>query len=96
MKNAILLAVSMIFSDLSCANEDSFILINNGKETRVTTSDLEKMPSDEIRTSTNFTPLSVFTGVRFSDLVKITTSAQVKYELSHGMITATRCLLPNF
>ncbi|KOC90172.1 oxidoreductase [Winslowiella iniecta] len=70
MTNAILLAMALAFSTLCLAHENSFRLINNGNEISITTADLEQMPSSEIRTSTNFTPLSVFTGVRFSELAE--------------------------
>lgn len=81
MKNVILLIILMTYSSLPSAHEDSFKLIINGKEIRITTSDLEKMPLSEIKTSTNFTPLSIFTGVKFRELVK-------KYNIVAGQIRA--------
>jgi len=70
MLNKIFFFITMIFSSLCLANDHSFKLIINGKETRITTADLEKILSLEIRTSTNFTPSSVFTGVSFKELAK--------------------------
>lgn len=57
-----------LFSSYTLAEVDSFKLINGGKETIITTEDLELLPAYEIKTSTNFTPVSVFKGTSFKDL----------------------------
>lgn len=73
--------VSIFFSSLSSAQEDTLILVNKGIETVITTADLERLPSLTLKTTTNFTPQSVFVGVRFSDLLQ-------NYQISSGMIRA--------
>jgi hypothetical protein len=51
------------------AKENHFLLKDQNTMIDITTKDLEKMPSHDISTSTNFTPKCVFTGVEFIDLL---------------------------
>ncbi|MCT2386549.1 molybdopterin-dependent oxidoreductase [Erwinia pyrifoliae] len=62
--------LSILFSSFGLAQEDTLVLINQGTKINITTADLEKLPSLKIKTSTNFTPQSIFTGVKLSDLLK--------------------------
>ncbi|ADP13184.1 MULTISPECIES: molybdopterin-dependent oxidoreductase [Erwinia] len=62
--------LSILFSSFGLAEEDTLVLINQGTKINITTADLEKLPSLKIKTSTNFTPQSIFTGVKLSDLLK--------------------------
>ncbi|WP_168385237.1 oxidoreductase [Erwinia amylovora] len=66
----IFLMLSIFFSNLCSAEEDALVLIHHGTKIYITTADLEKLPSWEIKTSTNFTPQSIFTGVKLSDLLE--------------------------
>lgn len=68
MRKIILYVIIMIFSSYTLANVDSFKLTDGEKKIIITTSDLELLPAYEIKTSTNFTPLSVFKGASFRDL----------------------------
>ncbi|MCX8967029.1 oxidoreductase [Erwinia psidii] len=52
------------------ANNDSFTLINNNQTFQVTTAELESFPSNDIKTSTNFTPACNFSGALVSDFVR--------------------------
>lgn len=63
----------VLFMTLPCqvmANNDAFTLLNNNKALVITRSDLEKLSTHDIRTSTNFTPVSDFSGVLISDFIK--------------------------
>lgn len=70
---------SIFFSGVCLAQGDSLVLVNKGIRVNITTTDLENMPSLEIKTATNFTPESVFTGVRLKDLLEA-------YHVSSGSI----------
>lgn len=63
--------ILLLISFNSLATEDFFYLkISNGEKIKITTNDLEKMPLNDITTSTNFTERSTFSGVRLSYLIK--------------------------
>ena len=75
MKKMLLIIFVMISFSVS-ATMDYFIIKNvNGNKIKVTREELEKLPLYSIYTSTNFTPKSEFSGVRFKDIID-------KYSLS--------------
>ncbi|AEF43399.1 hypothetical protein SerAS12_0237 [Serratia sp. AS12] len=71
IKGLIALFLTSLFSVPLYAGVDYFYLKkSDGKKVKITLQALEAMPSSSIKTSTNFTPEAVFTGVEFTSLAK--------------------------
>ena len=71
IKGLIALFLMSLFSAPLYAGVDYFYLKkSDGEKVKITLKALEAMPSSSIKTSTNFTPEAVFTGVEFGVLAK--------------------------
>lgn len=76
-----LLLISLFSAPLYASVDYFYLKKSDGEKVKVTLQALEAMPSTSIKTSTNFTPEAVFTGVEFSALAK-------KYELTGKNVRA--------
>ncbi|WP_199639550.1 oxidoreductase [Serratia sp. PAMC26656] len=71
IKGLIALFLTYLVSVPLYASVDYFYLKkSDGEKVKITLQALEAMPSSSIKTSTNFTPEAVFTGVEFTSLAK--------------------------